>query len=696
MNFWNKYPLLRLLISFILGILIASFYPAMDFMVYALAGIMALLLFWVLRPKILINYSFRFVGGILISFLFFLFGYQLTVNEDARNDVNHYSRHTDIEYYIVRVNTPIIEKKKSFKTTGLILGGFRETDSLPVSLNGEVLIYLAKINELNLNYGDEILISAKKLNPIKNLGNPNEFDYATYLGRQNIYHQTWLNKSDWIKTGHATYIWIKRIGFQSRDYLLKILESFKFTNTEFAVISAILLGYDEYLDQETRAEYSGSGATHILCVSGLHVGIVFMIFSALLAPLRKLKKGEIFVPIIILLIIWFYALITGLSPSVLRSAAMFSFIAIGTLVKRKTSTFNSVFASALVLLIIHPNHLFHIGFQLSYLAVLSILLFQPDLSRLCKCKRGIAKKTFDLVAVSIAAQLGTFPLAIFYFHQFPNYFLLTNIFVIPVSFIILVAGIFALFVSVIGLSSTIVGFVAKQLLYYPLLLMNEFIEGISNLPYSVATNLFFTHLDTALVYLFIVLVFYAIFMRNAKLLSYSLVVMGVIQITNIALRYQSSTVESLCIYNVPKYSLIQLNYGTKTFIIGDTALLNHDKEHYYISGYQTANRIKIKEKLSFQDLNNSRNVRSFVFKEQSFFIVDEDLMIPTQTTSFDYVLLRNSPKIKLEELLKRIDADYMIADGSNKYWKIEQWKKECEVLKIPLHDLTQQGAFIIK
>ncbi len=679
-----------------MGILVASFYPAIPFAIYFTSLFLVLLLLWIIRPKILINYSLRFVSGIIVALIFLFFGYQLSIYQSDKNDFSHYSNQPNISHYIVRINTPIIEKEKSFKTTGLIIGGFKESDSSTVSLSGEILVYFAKINELNLHYGDEILISSSKINPIKDLGNPKEFEYSAYLSRQNIFHQAYLNKSDWVNTGHTSYNTIKKIGFDSRNYLLKILEDFKFSGTEFAVVSAILLGYDEYLDQETRGQYSGSGAMHILCVSGLHVGIVFMIFSMLLSPLRKVKKGDLLVTIIILFIIWFYALITGLSPSVLRSATMFSFISLGSMVKRKTSSFNSVFASALVLLIWNPNLLFHIGFQLSYLAVLSILLFQPHLSKLCSCKRGLSRKVFDLIAVSIAAQLGTFPIAILYFHQFPNYFLLTNIVVIPLSFIILVTGIFALFISAIGLYNTIIGTLSKYLLYYPLLLMNGIIKGISELPLSVSSNLFFTQIDTLLVYLFIILVFFAIFYKQIKLLKYALFLALLMFGSNILLRFQSGNDETMIIYNVPKYSLIQIQSGNKSLIISDSALLESGRDVYYTTNFSLSQRIKHHEKLLFQSDDPGSDFRDFSFKESSFFVIDDLLLLPKDKADFDYLLLRNNPKISIKELSDKILAKTIIADGSNKNWKIEQWKAECEEIKIPFIDITQEGAFSLK
>ncbi|MCK5776729.1 MAG: ComEC/Rec2 family competence protein, partial [Bacteroidales bacterium] len=491
----NEYPLYRLLIPMILGIITASIIYETYVSVVVLIILFLLFSLWVFRHPALRQYSLRFVNGIFITILFFLFGYQLLWVKTDLHSSQHYSKIDSVSHLLISVNSPFTEKEKTYKTVGKVLAVYQNGSETAIVASGKLLLYFSKQDFPTLEYGDELLIT-NKLQPIMGYGNPNEFDYAAYLKQQNIYHQMYLRPTDWIKTVHNSANEIMRLSYHLRDILLNILIDFNFSKDEFAVASAILLGYDDYLDQDLRQLYSGSGAMHILCVSGLHVGIIFLIFNTLLLFIKKYKYGNIIHAILMIFIIWVYALVTGLSPSVFRSATMFSFITLGGILNRRTSTYNSLAASAFVLLISNPYLLFHIGFQLSYMAVLSILFIQPYLSKLVDSKWLFLRKSRDLIAVSIAAQLGTFPLAIYYFHQFPNYFILTNLLVIPLSFIILIGGFANIFVYLIGSGSSYIGIVLTKGLYGSLWFLNHALAVINKLPLAVSSDLYFSQIDT--------------------------------------------------------------------------------------------------------------------------------------------------------------------------------------------------------
>lgn len=697
MKFWNQYPLLRLLVPFIFGILISYYLADSDSIWYLVGSGFLLTAFWIFRPKFLQQFRFRYITGMIIPFLFIFLGYELSMLQSDKQQSHHYLQIDSISHLVVQINSPLIEKNKSFKTTAKIVGVYRNNGDQAIAANGILLLYFQKSEGFQLNYGDEIILNTEKMSEIKNLGNPQEFDYKEYLKRQNIHHQAYLYDTDWVLSAHYEPNRLINWSIKVRDVLIGILESFEFSNAEFAVASAILLGYDEFLDSDLRQLYAGSGAMHILCVSGLHVGIIFLILNTLFKPISRIKYGEYFKAILIILTIWFYALITGLSPSVFRSATMFTFITFGGLFNRKTSTYNSLMASAFVLLVADPFILFHIGFQLSYSAVLAILLFQPLISALIKTNQLLYRKAWDLIAVSIAAQIGTFPLAIYYFHQFPNYFVLTNLLVIPASFVILVSGFFALLVQLIGLGSTWLGFLGSFVLKGSLLFLNTAVSMINQIPFSVSHSLYFSLFDTILIYLIIIILLFFIFQKKLSYLILFISLFIVMMLNNGYDRFQKAQQETLIIYHIPKASLIEIQQGRNRLLLMDSSLYSLENKFRYSDNLKLSNRIKSQQEVLFDTLLKNSHINNCIqFDRKTIFILDQLKMIPQNKNHFDYVLLKNNSKVNLSKLDSQMDFDTLLFDGSNSFWKIEKWKNACDTLGIKYYDITKRGAFILK
>jgi competence protein ComEC len=693
-KFWNQYPLLRVLIPLIAGVLTNWYAGFIQYSWIWLLLSFFMLLIWVFKPQSFNNYKFRFIGGGLTVVVFFLLGYVLTEFHQQQNNENHYSKYENISHFLVRMDAPFTATPKSQKTIGKVLAIKTSSDSLLKAAHGKLLLYFKKSDTLVLKYGDELIIGAKNLSPIKNMGNPNEFDYEAYLSRLQIYHQLYLIETDWLKTGKHSVNLILKWSYNVREQLIYLLQSFKFSDHNFAVASAILLGYDEYLDQDLRQLYAGSGAMHILCVSGLHVGIIFLIFNVILSPLNTRRSLKITKTLIIVVLIWFYALITGLSPSVFRAATMFSFISFGQIMDRKTSVYNSLSASAIVLIVYDPLVIFHIGFQLSYSAILGILLIQPLISSLWKVKNIILKYFWDLFAVSIAAQMGTFPLSIYYFHQFPNYFILTNLFVIPWSFLVLVSGFITLAIELLGLGAVIVFSYSKVILEFLLTTLNAGIDLIHQIPYSVSQALFFTAIDVWLIYLFIALFFASFLLKKIRYLYTGLICFAILMIWNGVIRTQAATkkTESLTIYHIPGNALAEFQKGNHSIIIMDSSLFEQGNYSRYISEHMLSKRIKKEETF----ILNSEDYNQSILQLGSWktFILGKKNLLPEETKKVDILWLRNNPKIKPQLVLDKIQTDIVVYDASNAYWKAEIWKSYCDSLDIAFHDIKKKGAYI--
>jgi competence protein ComEC len=686
-----------------LGIMLGNWIQEVAISIFVLIIAFVVSTIWLFRPSFLRLYKLRFIGGILIVLLFFLFGYQLIWFHSAQHFKNHYSTVDSSDHFVVLIKSPLIEKKNSYKSLGKLIAAYQHRDTIPQAVSGDVLLYFEKKNKPNIQYGDEILM-VNSLEKIKPPGNPNEFDYSDYLRKQNIYDQAYLRPTDWIKTFHSTPNIILKFSLHIRNILLDILKSYHFNQSEFAIASAMLVGYDEYLDQDLRQLYAGSGAMHILCVSGLHVGIIVLMFSALFSFIKKIRWGKYLYTFMLIATIWLYALVTGLSPSVFRAAIMFSFISFGNILNRKTSTYNSLGASAMVLLLYNPFMLFYIGFQLSYLAVLAILYLQPHFSKIIHTKNWLFKNIRDLMAVSLAAQIGTFPLAIYYFHQFPNLFFITNLFVIPLSFAILIVGFASIFISLFSLGTSFLGLFSTKILYVLLWSLNDITRFIATMPFAVSRDLYFTPIDTIFVYTIIFFLCWGFISKNIKGVFVAAFFMITILSLNIWLRFSAAQQSHLVIYQVPKHSMIEVSKARKSIILMDTVLLADSLTFKrYCKEYELHNRIKDTKNTSFEraaDLqypffNYSKNI--IAYENKLILIVDKRNLLPEKSAhlKFDYVLFRNNPSLSLKTLDSLISFDSLIMDGSNSFWKLKKWKEEADHLHLPYWDTKEKGAVVM-
>ena len=309
--------------------------------------------------------------------------------------------------------------------------------------------------------------------------------------------------------------------------------------------------------------YSSSGAMHVLAVSGLHVGIIYLLLNSLFLFFEKFKYGKYLKAVFLILSLWAYALLTGLSPSVLRAATMFSFIIIGSALKRQTNIYNTLAASAFVLLLYNPYILLQVGFQLSYAAVLGIVYLQPKLYKLIYTKHWLLDKIWAITTVSIAAQLATFPLDIYYFHQFPNYFLLSNLFVIPLATFIIGGGVLLFVTSVIPFFPGSLAWVVNKIL----MLLNFSVQWVENLPYSLSLGISITVLETIIVYTIIILFFSSIIKWKPRLLQLSLALVIFFMILQIKEQYRTGKQQYFIVYDVPKERAIDFVDGNKNYFI---------------------------------------------------------------------------------------------------------------------------------
>jgi competence protein ComEC len=405
-------------------------------------------------------------------FILFVLGYLLSEIQQKRKAVSLHEALSTSHYYLAKVTKHDVEKTNSFENQ-LELIAF--SDSLGWNKSKvKVLIYHKSKRPL---LPGQVILVGKSPEQIPSAIFPDEFDYKGFLARKEIHFRQYIgDKFTLIDTSevNSSKYWL--VNFRKK--LVGIIEA-KIPNPESQQIAAaLLLGQKENLDKEIKNAYAETGTMHILAVSGLHVGIIYAI---LLFPLKGIKlrsrQKKIYL-IVVILLIWIYAVLTGFSPSVVRAATMFSLFTAGQMRKRKPSSFNILAFSAMLMITMDPGVIFEVGFQLSYAAVSGILLIQPLIVQLWLPPNRVLEYIWQLTAVSLAAQLATFPLSVYYFHIFPTYFLLANLFIIPLSFVVMSVGVPFLMLSWIPMLSDGLGWV----LSWVIVLQNRITQAIQLFP----------------------------------------------------------------------------------------------------------------------------------------------------------------------------------------------------------------------
>lgn len=448
MTDYAKYPFVRMLIPFALGVWCCVCVSSFRLTPTVTIGIaLALFAMAAVTAFVLKSYRHNWVFGAVMACYLVLAGYALTQVHQAETQKDYYRNYeADAKYYVARVYDYPTERPNSIRT--VLDLEYQFGDSLPSRpISGKVMAYFPKSDSaFALRYGDLIAIPA----PVRAVTpplNPGEFDYKAYLERKGITGQIYLKDEDWLDLQINNANPIYAFSYRFRDILLASLQRSGLSNDEYGVAAAILLGYDDNLADEVRKNYVAAGSMHILCVSGMHVGIIYLLASFLLGFLNRKKWQKVLKQALLLALIWFYALIAGLSPSILRASLMLTFVIVGEMIHRKGFIINSIAASAFVLLCVNPNNLLEIGFLLSYAAVLGIVVLQRPIYSWFVIKNKLLDRAWEITAVALAAQVGTIPFTLFYFNQFSTYFVLSNLFMTPISFIVVISGMVLLLVS---------------------------------------------------------------------------------------------------------------------------------------------------------------------------------------------------------------------------------------------------------
>ena len=525
MNSWSKAPFVRILIPFIAGLLIYRSGWDIAGQSWILPSLLALLLAsaaWMFIFKSLNTYKTRFLQGAVIIYCILSFGWLTAHYSDIRNHkdfIGNLPKNQPVEL-ILKIDNTVEQKNSNMKTTAAALAV--RNDSGWTRCSGKILLYIANSDTApTLAFGDVIAVKCY-LNEVQNPLFNSDFNYKKYLADKNIFHQTYIRDDHYTllekKQGNA----VMTFALSVRDKMVGILQDQLGDNDESGVVAAMLTGYRADISADMMNAYSKAGVIHIMSVSGLHVGVIYIMITAFVGLFGWFKKRKWLNVLLVLSLIWFYAFLTGLSASVLRSAVMISFVVAGTAMQRNISPYNSLAAAAFLLLVFNPGSLGEIGFQLSFVAVLGILLFQRPLYNLWHIRNKWLDKIWQLACVSMAAQLITLPFILYYFGQFPVYFLISNMIVVPLSSLVLYAGMAAVLLSWIPFVNVAVSFGTIWLTKA----MNFIVITIESLPGSVISNIYISAWP-AVILVIIIALGYAMFYRKKIRLIYPMLLLAI-------------------------------------------------------------------------------------------------------------------------------------------------------------------------
>lgn len=702
MYFWNTYPFVRLSVVFILGIVAYDFSPDFwDDSVVLLFIFVSLFALSLGTAHGLGYYKFRHVNGFLSLFIFFLLGGETVRINYHSLDESHYLNVSDkiMGFSGLIVSQP--SERTNYHRYELMVKQVL-VDQQELSSLGKIHFYIKKDSCAQdiLRYGDVLMIHGGFFG-VPGPGNPDEFDYKKYLQKRGIYSQAFKEWKEIKVIGHDPANILLSFAYKIRDHAQRTIQRNVGEGKEGGIAQALVLGIKDHLDDEVLRAYSSAGAMHVLAVSGLHVGIVYLILQLLLGRLRATVIGRQLFGLISLVVIWLYAMVTGLPPSVLRAATMFSVMIISQMRSRKGNIYNTLGFAAFILLIADPHLIYSVGFQLSFAAVLGIVYLQPKIYGIFHFNYWIVDRAWAITCVSISAQLATFPLSAYYFHQFPTYFLVSNLVVIPSATIILAVGLFLLAVDpLLAEAGKLTGLCLSKFIW----LINESVSLVERLPHSLIEWIYLDQVGLILVYGIVLTLIWSLHHSSFKTLIISAVLLAGFSGWNYRLNLKQSGRNELIFYEIAgKTAIDHIDGFCAKLFVDELKPEERELLSFQIDPHRLRSNLT-PISLSLQTIAESENFKSF----DSFtcgFIGSKRILIIDKTTfkyefnrviETDIILLENESVKSLRWLDQHFIYDHLVIGNKNADFYVRNILKQAKELDVDVHVLKHDGALILR
>lgn len=543
---------------------------------------------------------------------------------------------------------------------------------------GKTIVYLKNDSSKSLNVGETIFIRSK-FSYVNSPKNPNEFDYKTFLENKNIFHVLYAKPDRVHKIPNIDPTFsFNQLGASIKAKIVSILRNSGLSKDAFSICSALLVGYDDEIDKDVMQSFSHSGTLHILSVSGMHTGVLYGVFIFLFSLFDKQDKRKKIKCLVIILTLTLFVFITGFSPAVLRASLMLALIILGKTFYKQGNSYNTLFLSAFILLLFDPYLIKDVGFLLSYCAVFGIMYLYPILDNLYYIENGFMRKIWGLCLMSISATVFTLPISLYFFHQFPSWFILSNLLIIPISMLLMIAAIILIciykimflklfLVLVINTSTSVMLWLAQL---------------TDNPNYGYVDYIPFTKTDALLLTIVIGIILNIISTRQYKRVILCFIICGIWFSNSMYQNYSESQQQELVVFHVKQKSVFAFRAGQSVYIKLDD--LSGQEFQRYIKPYL----------LNFSNLKLVPTNSNLIKNEKGSIVHLSQQNNQLTYTAPNYIIVSDNTPLELTDLSKI--KPLIIADCSNSYTFVKELKQQCSLSDIPFYSIKEQGALQIK
>jgi competence protein ComEC len=677
--FWETAPFFRILLPFAAGILCYDrFFAASSVQTYIVP--IAGALFILYGTLVIVKKRRGVYEGILFAVLqalMFFFGVAIACFNDVRNDKGWFgNKKGSDKSYVVRITDAPAEKEHSWKVPVSVLRSIKDGRVEPE--RGRAFLYLYKdMQPMLLHKGDTILVP-NKWQLIHNSGNPFEFDYATYCRRNNVWYQQNCSVKD-VRLYATNDVDRAPVTERVHDWCMVQLDTYLKDSTAKGLIQAMLLGDEVNLDEELKQSYAATGIIHIIAISGGNVLIFFSVISILLWWLKDRRhlwvKYALAMPLV-----WFYVIMAGAPPSAVRAAIMFSLLAFSVMLQQNNSNLNTLFAAAFVLLCGEPMWLFSVGFQLSFTAVLSLILFYKPVYNLALPTNKIARGLWSAVTASIAAEILTAPLAIYYFHTFPLLFLVANVAAYVFMGIVLVMGMLIIAASFVPVVATLTGIVVVWLVT----IFDHIVNWLQGFNPESFRFLMISSPELSMLYVAVTALAVFLIKKHKAGLFIALASCCMLLVCLCQDEWTSLQQRSIIVYNTGKTNYVELINGKRyAAIANDTST----KKTTYATTPAHIN-------LHAWRQDSAKEHEVFSIKGKTVLILKRDVQV-NGSFPVDYLIVNFAGKPNVPEL-KRVFSPTVTVIG-NSYSRKQQSElvKEFVANGLKVHRIANDGAFVV-
>ena len=682
---WLDYPFYRILFFLVVGIIFQhqlemddSLFLVCTLICFSVIAIIIVLSKFIRLPK--------FIFATSTYIFFFSLGALLFSNKNGLSNDHFIHKQVQGQDHVLQLK--LKQRLAPNKFNDRFYAEVIALDQQQVS--GNTLVLFKRSDSLDFQVGDRLTVYDDVNLPAFER-NPGDFDYRKYLKSIDVYGQIYVDTPKILSYENGS----QELGvlLRLRTTILEKLEASGLNDNPRGVIEALVLGQRQNVDPEVTKSFRDAGVIHILALSGLHVGIILLILRVLTKRILRMKYGRWIQSVILIFLLWSFALLTGMSPSIMRAVTMFSFVAIGLNLKRKGSVYHSLTLSAFVLLLFDPRLLFQVGFQLSYMAVFSIVLIQPVLAGLWPWRNKVKDFFWNIFTVTVAAQIGVAGISLFYFNQFPGLFILGNMLLLPVLPFIIGAALLLIFLLLLGIPTDWLTTVLNAVLEFII----ETVARISSYESFIVKDVHLTFWETALIYvaIFSLVLFLLPYFKRSKRERFYLKKpnwMLHLSLLSLVVLFGLKSYEKL---NTDKDSFLVLHQATGSAV----SLSNQDQATLFtdlhvmdsLRALNSLERLKAIETHRDKDLSLVSLKNLIQYNKNRLLVIDEnglyDISIKNAT-----VLLSHSPKINLERLILETQPKRIIADGSNYRNVVESWKITCNKMGVELLNTYEVGA----